>query len=425
MTGGLLKVGAGASRPVPLRILLRFALACALTFAGDQLLHHSVETSGETHNGLTESLFGLASVYHWIVTSSPRKAVPRFASLIVLGPQASPAGVSLFNVCQERRFLAALLETVAKAKPNVIVIDKYFGRSTCPADDPSTQALVRAARYLCQQHIALVTGRRVADGPLHDPAFRAPYPLDPALRLSDCQIEGVLNIDADLRRSNLWWASVEPLDGSGPPPPSLALASALAASPNLLRAGRLKDWTPSSPPPYVSFVDPGQFAASTIAGRDAVCVSASAPGWRACSDEELSPRVRETLHARVVVIGEDVPGIDRHRTVVGEVPGYILQANYIESFLDDRIIRPTGDAVNWLFGLLIYALFEFLLWHHHHNRLRALLSVVGLFGSAMVVVYLAVALCGYYLNPVTVSVLAMCVRLMDVTFMPQHPVLEA
>src|SRR5262249_55612510 len=151
----------------------------------------------------------------------------------------------------------------------------------------------------------------------------AEYPLDPALAfepLRSCVTEGVVNIDTDLRRVVLWWPNVQPVNNSSAPPPSLAFAAARAAAPDLLENSRIAGWSPQSKRPYISFLEPDQFKAYTVLARDLICSSGSAAGWRACSGDELKPGVRERTHSRIVVIGEEYPDVDRHDTVVGEMP---------------------------------------------------------------------------------------------------------
>ena len=256
-----------------------------------------------------------------------------------------------------------------------------------------------------------------------EPRTLSLYPLEPALRLNPpatCVSEAIVNTYPDLRRAALWWPSVQPVANSSQPPPSLALAGALAASPRLLDAGRLAGWTADLPPPYVSLLELEQFRPWSIPARDAVCSSPSPPGWRACLEGELNPAIQRLIHGRVVVIGEDMPGLDRHDTVVGDMPGYMLQANYLESLLDDRLIRPVPEAVDWISGFVVYAAFEFIIRRYHRRRVPGVLWALVLLSGTALTVYLAVTLFGYYLNPATVSLLAALMGLMDLVLWPSE-----
>src|SRR5205823_12658438 len=50
-------------------------------------------------------------------------------------------------------------------------------------------------------------------------------------------------------------------------------------------------------------------------------------------------------------------------SVVGAVPGYILQANYIESLLDDRYFLPIKLWLQVTLSLLIFAIIELIFKH--------------------------------------------------------------
>jgi len=393
-----------------------------LTYGAEFWLHRAVEASGQSHNFLTQSLFGLETFYHQLVTAS-RTPAPRFTSLVTLSDTSSPAGVSFLNVCSERNFLGEALKSLSHAKVKVVVIDKFFGDATCPKDDPGTLNLMRGVKALCAAHITLVVGRKVSDASHYQTPKGRVYSLDPSLAfapVASCVTEGVVNINPDLRRVVLWWPNVQPVSGSHYAPPTLALAASLAASPSFMRNGRLAGWTPDAPAPYVSFVRRGQFEDYNIAARDLVCSAPGSPEWRGCEDAELSQKVRNLADGRVVIIGEDVMGFDTHDTVVGEMPGYFLQANYIESLLDDRLIRPVPEYLNVLAGFMFFAAFEYVAWRHHQRRLYAFGLICLLVAGTGLVVYLSVTLLGYYLNPATIGLLAVLLRLADTALLPAH-----
>jgi CHASE2 domain-containing sensor protein len=115
-----------------------------------------------------------------------------------------------------------------------------------------------------------------------------------------------------------------------------------------------------------------------------------------------------------------MPGLDRHDTVVGDMPGYMLQANYLESLLDDRLIRPVPEAVDWISGFVVYAAFEFIIRRYHRRRVPGVLWALVLLSGTALTVYLAVTLFGYYLNPATVSLLAALMGLMDLVLWPSE-----
>ena len=424
-----------------LRPAVYFVIACVLTYGLEFWLDRSLERLDQPQNYLTQGLFDVAAFYHRLVTIRPRKASPRFTGLVILSSKASPPGISMLNVCPERRFLGELLKSLVNVHPRVVVIDKKFGLTTCPDDDPGTLNLYAGMQSLCTSHVRVIVGRLVGEDTRKQKNITTVYPLEPALsfrkvtppsavdsaadvpRLSasdtpeQCVFEGVVNTVQDNRRAGLWFPNVEPVETYHGSPPSLALAAALSASPNLLHSGTL-DGLKSESPPYVSFVETEDFENYEVRARDLVCKSADPPGWRACTDGEIDPSVRAKLLASVVLIGEDDSGSDRHDTAVGEIPGYYLQANYIESLLDDRLIRPVPEIINIVAGFSVFVGFEFIAWYYHHHRVKALLRFAVLVLGSGLIVYFSVTLFGYYLNPTAIGVLAILLRVADLALMP-------
>ena len=382
-----------------IRQAIAFGLACLLTWGLERWLDSEVEEN-EQHNIVTQPIFGIATLYHHLVTAGPRKPKPSFAVLIELSRHTTPPGLDLTNSCGQRQYLGELLKTLALAHPNVVVMDKFFGGG-CRLEDAGTRNLLGGVIKLCEGGATVVVGRAVDDEALKR-GFPIPYPLEEALDFraagAGCVNEGVVNVDLDLRRVDLWFPDVKPVAYSNPPPPSLTLAAALAYRPDL----KVAEWPSAAPPPYVSFLDRGQFDSVTVAANDMICGAAGK--WRACGENEILPKVRALTRGKVVVIGEDYPGIDRHLTVVGDIAGYVLQANYIESILDDRLIRPVPELLDWAGGLVIFVCFEYLFWRHH--GIGALVRVALLFAGVALTVYLTVTLAGYYFNPTTISILA-------------------
>src|SRR5205807_673579 len=69
---------------------------------------------------------------------------------------------------------------------------------------------------------------------------------------------------------------------------------------------------------------------------------------------------RRHLRHRIVVIGDLAS--DMRMSVIGRVPGVILQANYIESLLDQRYFGGLGlwvtGGTSFVFLLIVYMIFE-------------------------------------------------------------------
>ena len=90
----------------------------------------------------------------------------------------------------------------------------------------------------------------------------------------------------------------------------------------------------------------------------------------------------------------------------------------MEQFHYLRYEQP--EAVNLIYGLLIYAIFEYIVWYHHNRQWRGLLWTLALFVGTTLTIYLSVMLFGYYLNPAMVSLLAVLIRLADLVLWPSE-----
>jgi CHASE2 domain-containing sensor protein len=90
------------------------------------------------------------------------------------------------------------------------------------------------------------------------------------------------------------------------------------------------------------------------------------------------------------MVGEFGNKHDLHETVLGEVPGVVLQANYVESQLDDRYLKPVGKWRALTVNLLWVALIEvcFVRWTSPQRALFfSVLSVVFLWLMCYIIVF--------------------------------------
>jgi hypothetical protein len=121
------------------------------------------------------------------------------------------------------------------------------------------------------------------------------------------------------------------------------------------------------------------------------------------------------LRNKIVVVGWADPG-DVHQSVVGKVPGYLLQANYIEALLDDRYFGSVRCWTNYLTGLMIFAAFQMILVFYEHKPLRLLGTLAFLFIGVLGCIYLIMMHLHIYLNPMGIGLLAIGIKLTDLLF---------
>lgn len=82
-------------------------------------------------------------------------------------------------------------------------------------------------------------------------------------------------------------------------------------------------------------------------------------GGRPFCTDHMPPWDLERMSGKVVVTGE-VDRSDVHNSVVGEMAGYLMQANFIEAFLDDRYYRSM-PALDFVYGFIFLAALELIL----------------------------------------------------------------
>jgi hypothetical protein len=170
-----------ALRRSPVRSGGFFVAACILTF----ILEHAAESltaDGAHHPGLTQSVFNARGVYQNLVASWPRRLVPRYTVLVQISP-GDPTAVSLHRLCEQREFLGRLLLAVADRDPAIIVVDKYFTTSRCPADNQGTLDLQKAIATVSAR-IPTIVGLRV-DEAARLPSCPSPKPRSTRLGASE------------------------------------------------------------------------------------------------------------------------------------------------------------------------------------------------------------------------------------------------
>lgn len=381
---------------------LPFLLACMVVFLLERGAEYVISPEGQSQSDLAEPFFNLSGLYQRLVTAGPRKPVQKFTVLIDDNPSHDAYYAQLsggvLELCQRRAALATLLWKIASADPAVIVLDKAFRRKQCPAADPGTQAL-QAAIATLSTRIPFVVGRRIdrSDWSMY-PSLEFPH--DGAHLLQ----EGVIEFDPDTKRLPLRWATRlrNTASTAWEWSETLSLRAAEAYDERLQdKYPRLKDLLrgPTAMPgeathPYVSFLNVGQLSVYTPG--EILCGSSAAR----CQQR---PAALRNLRAKIVLVGENSED-DLHLSVIGEVPGFVLHANYIEALLDQRYFNPAP----WLDYVLGFAIFSLIMLGLDFEKFTATLVWWALsLGIAYLLVYFIIMHMGYYVNPVAVSMLAL------------------
>jgi CHASE2 domain-containing sensor protein len=339
-----------------------------------------------------------APLARWAVHSA---GVPRVA-IVYISADVEPAEL-LTNTCASRLFIARLVPDLNALGAGAIVIDKYYSHDACA--EAATNDLFESA--LEASPVPVVVGR-----PTH--VLSDSSKLDGCIGLSQGFAFKPSNVSVGLTRLNtnplkipLHWPVYD--DTTNPKSPSaaadadstsLSLAAAKAAWPTIESMGQMPARLKAGTHPYTTFIDPPNIHAMNVicaaephpAPFDKIDMSAlcNTPGWTPKNKTNIDGQGLN-LSGKIVVVGDfsdldmqPFPTQPQNQVVPssnGQVPGVYLQANYVESLLDQRFLTetPTWVTVTFLiiFVLGIYCLY----WAHDANQIPLLTPEKALLGS--------------------------------------------
>ncbi|HEY4380756.1 MAG TPA: CHASE2 domain-containing protein [Acidobacteriaceae bacterium] len=345
-------------------------------------------------------------------TGSPQVA------LIYIDSSTEPPEL-LTNTCASRVFLARLIQDLNKLNPNVIVIDKFYTDAACGEADKN--ATFKSA--LSTSSAPVVVGR-----PTH--------PLADSSSLQGCMglssgmtfppganvRVGLTRLNADTLKVPTRWPVFD--DSSEKPvlqPPeagdTLSLVAAKAQWPGIEQSPPMARLLDAGTHPYTTFINlPNIHAMTAICSAeenplyaDGTPIPCDQKKWK--QDSNSIDGKQLNLKGKVVIIG-DITEADMQPfpTEVqpfpsGQVPGVYLQANYIESLLDQRFLTQTPMWVTVLFLMLFVIGIYCLYWAHGADG-KPLLTLekagIGsvLLLSIMIVLDIAALLAFNYYTPV-------------------------
>ena len=309
-----------------------------------------------------------AEQYAQEVTSDFRDIRSRRVTLLPLAQRTEPAMV-LNNVCEQRWYLAKLIDQVGSSGATAIVLDKLFDPESCDKDDARTGDLLHSVQASPLPIFVAAATHSPATDPKHS-CLIVSDSLDFGKKLDKqgapteraAMIKGLARLNADIKRIPLNWFIYpdeksfanheEPKDDYLQ---TLSFAVASFFDHGLKDEPGMSELLQSNVHPFTSFIEPDKM--SHVSPQTFLCASSdrseieSRYGHR-CPDPPPEP-IR--LDGQVAVIGQDSPDRDQHDLFGRQVPGVYLHANYIESLLDGRYLKPFGGKRNlWAFiGLLI------------------------------------------------------------------------
>jgi len=313
-----------------------------------------LEATGAKSRGLWSRVFEGAFWYQPLVKAGNRTPRNHFVRIVTLSDQREP-GELFANVCRQRVFMARLLEKLQRAGPSVIVIDKYFSPDSCPNTDDPGNLMLRQA--ISSSTIPIVLGVHTMDAeqlrirgslsPSEEKNLQvASLVVTPGLQLANSSglvTYGLIRLNHDNRKIPLEWRaypSRSALASADHPTellPTLSLMAAEQADSDLANESKLKHLLRKGQHPFTGFLPEDKIP--TFSALELVCGPnfPTSSDWQHC---DLSDYKDQTLRNHVAIVGNVTDDQDIHASVIGVVPGVVLQANYIESLLDDRYLKP-------------------------------------------------------------------------------------
>jgi len=167
---------------------------------------------------------------------------------------------------------------------------------------------------------------------------------------------------------------------------------------------RLNDLKATKENPYASMIPKERFAVFTAA--DVLCADGTAKAaFKACAERKAGAANPSYLRGRIVIVGETGVDVDHHDTsVIGRVPGTVVQANYVEALLDGRLFVPAPSWIDYVVGFLVFMALEASL--RGRNWWLSLAKVALVVGGTFLALSFTARELGYYIDP-AVSILVL------------------
>jgi hypothetical protein len=421
--------GGRSSRRRTIVFLASFALACLVTLVFEQASEHAIEGGDARKPERAATLLDMAGIYQRIVATANPPTEPRYTAILELDRR----GAGIGDTCGRRARLAAALGAAAALRPKAIVIDEYLSEA-CSGNPESTRQLA-AVLAEAAGSMPIVVGRKIGRG-MTKPTDPGEVPVPILDRMAESLLvpdvrSAIANVDVDNRKVPLGWYVLDPNTGDEDWMGSLALVGAQASRNDLLEADqtlaglKLGDEIRN---PYVSFLTRDRYDSGARVLASALL----------CEDrpeaecQGLREQAARRLGGKVVVVGVEDEDTDTHHSAVGTIPGFVLQANYVEALLDRRYFVPARWWVEYAVGFLVFLLLQVAVTSQHESIRRATGWRLGVaFAKALGLMALVVlaTLLGIYLaaewfrvlvNPLALGAMAIMFKVSELLFLAIH-----
>ncbi|KAA6459744.1 CHASE2 domain-containing protein [Acidobacteria bacterium AB60] len=299
----------------------------------------------------------------------------RRVTVLTLSDEKDP-GTVMANLCEQRWYVAKLIDALSAMGASEIVIDKHFSPRACGPGDAGTAALVASVQHTTvpvvvgrsthPPHGTDTSGSCLVLGDSLDFGYKVDSMGNPTK--NPAALYGLTRLNSDIEKIPLGWscyASDQAFDAGQAPTDkrvdSLSWMAAAAVDSGLRNEPRIVALQKEGHHPYTSFIDAKTM--SHVDGLSVLCNSSQRGevAARYQVDCPAHPAPEADLHGQIVVVGEDVQDRDPHTLFGANVAGVYLQANYIESLLDDRFMKAIDGSWNYI-GLIAWLVCLYLIF---------------------------------------------------------------
>src|SRR5437016_4235747 len=228
------------------------------------------------------------SSYSELVTSGYIDVRSRRVTIVPLRENEEPAKV-LNNVCEQRWYVAKLVQRLSDAAPAVIVIDKTFAPDSCDQDDPGTLDLISAVQTSPRLVVAAAPTHLLKSDPkgaclVANPSldFGRKRSVDGKLTDKPAVNLGTSRLNGDFRKVPVYWyvyKSDEAFKNGEDPSDvfveTLPYLAAVLADPKLRQENRLNAMRRSGEHPFTGFIGPDDL--SHLNALDFLCSGPDRP----------------------------------------------------------------------------------------------------------------------------------------------------
>jgi len=253
------------------------------------------------------------------------------------------------NICLGRSYLSDLLRSIAAQHPSEIVVDKFFGPTTCTAFPETTAELLGSVQSL---NIPIVVGESTAQ--ITEAKDDACLVRKPQLAFDTPYLHhGLTRLNFDPEKVPLHWRVLTTAgDTKAQSADSLALAAVKAYDPAYIQRPRIQRLINTAWDPYANL----NFELPRQTSTQLLCDTGSPDLKKRWTLDCSGPDPHNNLAGKIVIIGSEDP-FDRRPVLNKNMWGFDLQARYIQVLLSGRYLH----ALPFKVAFSVFALFIFVI----------------------------------------------------------------